>query len=133
MQTSCEQFKKSNNMKKTTAITIILILIFILGFGLRGKVSGEKFNSQKWKTTDMNSENDFSLRWDMMNSLRNNYKLNGMKKSEIINLLGKPDSTFSTPKTFRYFLGYAHSGIDTGSLIIKFNDETVEKHLVTKG
>lgn len=120
-------------MKKTTTITIILILIFILGFGLRGKVSGEKFDSQKWKTTDMNSENDFSLRWDMMNSLRNNYNLNGMKKSEIINLLGNPDSIFSTPQKFRYFLGYAHSGIDTGSLIIKFKDETVEHHLVTKG
>jgi hypothetical protein len=56
-----------------------------------------------------------------------------MSKNEIIKLLGKPDSSFSSAKTFRYFLGYAHFGIDTGSLIIEFENETVENYIVTRG
>lgn len=120
-------------MKKPVILIISILSVIICGIGLRGKISGEKFDSYKWKTTKLENENDFSLRWDMMNSLRNNYKLVGMSKSEIIKLLGKPDSSFSTPKTFRYFLGYAHSGIDTGSLIIEFKNESVENYLVTKG
>lgn len=125
--------KTNKKMKKTAIIIISILSVIICGIGLRGKISGEKFDSHKWKATKLENENDFSLRWDMMNSLRNNYKLLGMSKSEIIKLLGKPDSTFSTPKTFRYFLGYAHSGIDTGSLVIEFKNESVENYLVTKG
>nr|WP_315131049.1 hypothetical protein [uncultured Flavobacterium sp.] len=120
-------------MKKPIIIFIILISIIVCGIGLRGKISGEKFDSQKWKTTKMNSEDDFSLRWDMMNSLRNNYKLIGMSKNEIINLLGKPDENFTTEKTFRYYLGASHSGIDTGSLIIDFENGFVKNFQVWKG
>jgi hypothetical protein len=125
--------KTNKKMKKPAILIISILSVIICGIGLRGKISGEKFDSHKWKTTKLENENDFSLRWDMMNSLRNNYKLVGMSKSEIIKLLGKPDSSFSTPKTFRYFLGYAHSGIDTGSLIIEFKNESVENYIVTKG
>ena len=59
---------------------------------LRGKISGEKFESQKWKTANMNSEENWSLRWDMMNDLRNDYQLIGMSKNEIIKLLGEPEN-----------------------------------------
>ncbi|MBQ0910044.1 hypothetical protein KBJ98_15130 [Flavobacterium sp. F-328] len=121
-------------MKKTYIFIICSIVVLVFcGIGLHGNISGEKFDSNKWKTTKLDNEHDMSLRWDMMNSLRNNHKLVGMSKNEIIKLLGKPDSSFSTPKTFRYFLGYAHFGIDTGSLIIEFENETVENYLVTRG
>jgi hypothetical protein len=120
-------------MKKIIAIPIILVLFFVLIIGLRGKLSGESFDSQKWKMADMNSEDNLSLKWDMMNSLRNNHNLVGMKKSKIIDLLGKPDTTFSNAKTFRYFLGYSHFGIDTGTLIIEFKDDIVINSLVISG
>ena len=46
-------------------------VVFASIFFLRGKISGEKFESQNWKTANMNSEENWSLRWDMMNDLRN--------------------------------------------------------------
>ena len=60
-----------------------------------------------------------SLRWDMMNSLRNNHQLKGMTKNEIIELLGEPE--FVDKTEFRYYLGYSKHGINTGSLTIKFD------------
>ena len=107
-------------MKKSKNIIIVLICIIICGFGLRGKISGEKFDSERWKTADLNSENNWSLRWDMINSLRNNYDLIGMTKDKIIELLGKSESQSQTELS--YYLGMAKKGIDTGTLIIKFNE-----------
>jgi hypothetical protein len=93
-------------------------VVFASIFLLRGKISGEKFESQKWRTTNMNSEENWSLRWDMMNDLRNDYQLIGMSKNEIIKLLGEPDNKSESYSKFRYSLGYAHFGVDTGTLII---------------
>ena len=120
-------------MKKFKIVLIVLLGIIICGFGLRGKISGEKFDAEKWKTADLNSEENWSMRWDMMNSLRNNYQLIGMSKREIINLLGKPIKELSPKDTFSYSLGYAHSGIDTGILIIEFENDCVTNYLVRKG
>ena len=120
-------------MKKINQITLILIVIIICGFGLRGKISGEKFDSKKWKTADLNLEDNWSLRWDMMNSLRNNNNLIGMSKSKVINLLGKPDEGFTTENTFRYYLGYSHSGINTGSLVVTFRNGIVSGISVLQG
>lgn len=118
-------------MKKINVIIIIAIAITICGFGLRGKISGEKFDSKKWKTADLTLEDNFSLRWDMMNSLRNNHELVGMPKSEIISLLG--NEGFTTENTFRYDLGYTHTGINTGSLIITFDNGIVSEISVWQG
>ena len=120
-------------MKKINQITLILIVIIICGFGLRGKISGEKFNSEKWITNDLALEDNFSLRWDMINSLRNNYDLIGMPKSEIITLLGKPDEGLTTENTYRYSLGYTHTGINTASLIVTFDNEIVSGISVWQG
>lgn len=120
-------------MKKIYQIILIAIVIIICGFGLRGKISGEKFDSEKWKTTNLASENNMSLRWDMMNSLRNNNNLIGMSKNEIINLLGKPNENFTTNNIFRYYLGYTHTGINTGSLVITFDNGTVSEISVWQG
>jgi|GEM_PF-691904 len=120
-------------MKKIYQIILITIVIIICSFGLRGKISGEKFDSEKWKTANLASENNWSLRWDMMNSLRNNYDLIGMSKSEIIILLGKPDEGFTTKNTFRYYLGYSHTGINTGSLVLTFDNENVSEINVWQG
>lgn len=90
-------------MKRINIISLIAVIIIICGFGLRGKISGEKFNSKKWKTADLTSENNFSLRWD----------------------IGKPDEGFTTENTFRYSLGYTYTGINTGSLVVTFDNGIV--------
>ena len=66
---------------KTFGILFIVTIIF-LSFTLRGKLSGEKFDSKKWKNWT-ESEMELSSRWDMMNSLRNNHDLKGKTKKEI--------------------------------------------------
>ncbi|MES2575584.1 MAG: hypothetical protein V4572_11615 [Bacteroidota bacterium] len=120
-------------MKKPLVILILFFILILCGFVLRGKISGEKFVSEKWKTADLNDEYNQSLRWDMMNNLRNNYKLVGMSKKEIISLLGNPDENFTNKKSFRYYLGYSHTGINTASLIIDFENEIVKSLTVLQG
>lgn len=117
-------------MKKTLKTVIITIgVLLICGFFLRGKISHKKFDSDKWKNSDLNSEENWSLRWDMMNSLRNNHDLVGMQKNEIVSLLGKPDdSTSGKENRIVYGLGYTHLGINTGALYINLNN----KEIVTK-
>ncbi|MFV0431706.1 MAG: hypothetical protein ACK5MD_09400 [Flavobacteriales bacterium] len=106
-------------MNKEVKYGILTIgLIILIGFGLKGRITHEKFDSDKWKNWT-ESESELSLRWDMMNSLRNNHKLTGKSRTEIIELLGKPDSETNTD--FRYYLGMSKRGINTGSLTIKFN------------
>ncbi len=78
-------------------------VVFASIFLLRGKISGEKFESQKWKTANMNSEVNWSLRWDMMNDLRNDYQLIGMSKNEIVKLLGEPDNKSERFAQFKVF------------------------------
>lgn len=120
-------------MKKINQITLIAIVIIICVFGLSGKISGEKFDSKKWKTANLDLEDNWSLRWDMMNSLRNNNNLIGLSKSEIITLLGNPDESLATKNTFRYYLGYSHTGINTGSLTLTFDNGIVSEIHVWQG
>ena len=105
-------------------------LIFLIGFGLKGKISHEKFDSVKWKSWT-ESETEWSLRWDMMNSLRNSHQLKGMSKSELLKLLGEPDS--KTEIEFSYYLGYSKRGINTGRLTIKFDNNKVTDFSVWEG
>ncbi len=120
-------------MKKPKVILIVFICIITCILSLRGKISGVKFDSEKWKNENLNSEINWSLRWDMMNSLRNNHKLIGMSKNEIIILLGKPDDNFTNENIFRYYLGYSHTGINTGSLKINFEHGIVKSFSVWQG
>lgn len=106
-------------------------VIIIIGIALKGNIIHEKFDSTKWKNWT-ESEAELSLRWDMINSLRKNHELNGKTKSEIIELLGKPEN--QSNESFRYYLGMAKHGIDTGSLIIEFDKyNTVSNYYVWHG
>lgn len=119
-------------MKRITKYGILTFgVIILIGFALKGNITYEHFDSEKWKNwTELEAE--WSLRWDMMNSLRNNHELNGKTRTEIIHLLGKPDS--ETNFNFRYYLGMSKRGINTGSLTIKFNQNgTVTNFLVWQG
>lgn len=119
-------------MKKVFRYGILIVgIIFLIGFSLKGKITHEKFDSERWKNWT-ESEIEWSLRWDMMNSLRNNYKLKGMTKDEVLELLGEPDKS-NTKNEFRYYLGYSKLGINTGSLTIKFKNNIVVDYSVWDG
>ena len=99
---------------------------------LRGKIPHEKFDSELWKTANLNSENNLSLRWDMMNDLRNKHKLDKLSQEETIELLGKPDG--ESENEYRYYLGNTKRGINTGSLMIIFDDKKkVKQYYVWQG
>lgn len=107
-------------MKTPLKITLLLtIILLICGLAFSGKISGDKFDSEKWKNADLSLEENWSLRWDMVSSLRNNYNLVGMSKSDIINLLGIP--TNEQGNSIRYSLGYTHTGINAGGLTLELN------------
>lgn len=112
-------------MKKFYIIATVITLITIGVFLLKGKIIYKKFDSYVWKTANLNKEENWSLRWDMINDLRKGYKLVGMTKMEIIDLLGNPYS--GTKSEFHYYLGYSKTGINTGTLTISFD----EKEIVT--
>ena len=112
-----------NNLRRTLRKALkygflIFGLIILVSFALKGNITHEKFDSEKWKNWT-ETEEEWSLRWDMMNSLRNKHELTGKNKSEIIELLGEPDS--KAESEFGYYLGMAKHGIDTGHLTIYFD------------
>ena len=118
--------------KKLIASISFIALIFVTLLLLRGKIVHQEFNSAKWKHCDMNTEKNLQLRWNMMNSLRNDYELTGMTERQITKLLGKPDDKYKT--NYSYYLGYTGTGINTGTLYIKFNSENrVSKVIVQQG
>jgi len=112
-------------MKKLLIIVSIAIIVILCIILIKGRIAHEKFDSRVWETANLNKEENWSLRWDMINDLRNRYKLVGMTKMEIIDLLGNPYS--STKSEFHYYLGYSKTGINTGTLTISFD----EKEFVT--
>jgi hypothetical protein len=112
--------KGSVTVKKyiVAGLFTIGVLLFV-GFLMKGKITHEHFDSDRWKNWT-ETEADWSMRWDMMNSLRNNHELKGKTKNEIIELLGEP--VLRTEEKFHYNLGMAKRGIDTGTLTIQFDE-----------
>lgn len=109
----------NQNIKKI-AITIVIILS--LAYCLLKVNNNINFDSQVWKKWK-ESETKLSFRNSMMNDLRNNYLLKGKTKSQIINLLGTPES--QTRKRFYYYLEYSEDRINTKTFIIIFNDDNI--------
>ena len=105
-------------MHKSLKIGFFILVILILGFAVKGKVSYEEFSSTRWKNWK-GSEEEWSLRWDMMNNLRGSYQLLGMSKNQILELLGEPE--LQTQTEFSYYLGTTGRGVNTGTLSLIFN------------
>ena len=99
------------------------ILLIGLLLSSCGQISHEKFDSDIWQNSNLNLEENWNLRWSMMNDLRNNYKLKGQTKKEIIELLGKPEN--ETKNEFYYYLGYSGKGINTGTLTVIFDGNNI--------
>src|SRR5690349_19997667 len=102
---------------------LIIVAIILAAFMLRGKIPHKKVNSEVWKNATLNSEENMTLRWDMMNDLRNKHKLVGMTKKQIIDLLGNGGDLISSKLI--YYIGYSKTGINTCRSIITFNSKNI--------
>lgn len=105
-----------------------ILIILAAGAYLVNKLTEPiSFDSEKWKN-QVESEANWSVRWDMMNSLRKNYELKGMTKSEVIELLGEPSQKYNS--TFSYDLGPSKRGINYGYLELTFNEKGIVSNFV---
>lgn len=79
------------------------------------------FEESKWKIRgDAGMTNEWRKR--MVKDLTTNYKLKGMKNSEIINLLGPPDFSDSSVLYYGIIVDYRYLGVDPiYSKILKIN------------
>lgn len=108
----------------------LFVIYLVASPDLTNYFSRNNFNAEKWKNWE-ESEDTMSLRWDMINDLQDNYKLDGMTEEEIIELLGEPGSKSNVEWT--YYLGMARRGIDTGTLSLVFENGKVKSHEVWRG
>jgi len=107
-----------------------LLVIFLVGFfACKNKPSEnqyEKFDKVKWATKEGKV---YPYRDKMITYLIDNQKLKGIKKGEVLNLLGPPnrtDTNYLFYTVAQRFLGDIPVPLHTRSLVIKFNKDTVE-------
>lgn len=67
----------------------------------------------------------------MRNDLIENYNLKKLSKKDVIKLLGEPEN--ESKDNFRYNLGPTGKGINYGTLIIKFENDTVKNYEIHNG
>ena len=108
------------------AIKNIDSLLFIALIGLFScKDFGQiKFDKGKWISKD---DMEFPYRNKMLKDLTTNYKLVGLKHSEIINLLGEPNYSDSSSFAYQVIEDYG-SDIDpvyTKNLDFEFNKDSI--------
>lgn len=79
------------------------------------------FEKGKWKLPgDAGMPNEWRKR--MVKDLMTNYELKGMKRAEIINLLGAPDFIDSSSLSYKVIVEYEYLGVDpVYSKILDFN------------
>lgn len=106
----------------------IFVMVLVFTPHIRDYFNRTEFNSEKWKSWE-ESESELALRWDMITDLKTDYKLVGMTKKEIVNLLGEPDDLGKD--YYSYYLGLL--GIDTGRLVLNFKDGVVVKYEKYRG
>ncbi len=125
-------------IKRGIITTIILLSIGIISLPVYFIFSPEisnffnrtDFDRKTWINWE-ETETTACLRWDMTHDLLKKYDLLTMSESELVELLGDPDSKNKT--TYRYYLGMSRHGIDTGSLIITIKDEKVIEYDIWHG
>lgn len=113
---------------KTHFINFSIIIFSILL--LIGCLEDKTFKSDEWKQW-AESENNPSLRWEMHRDLLNKYDLKTYSKEEIVNLLGKPD--IKKGDKYHYLMGYTGKGINTGTLIVIFKNDSVQDIKIVEG
>ncbi|WP_420552249.1 hypothetical protein [Tenacibaculum aiptasiae] len=103
-------------------IYILTVTFFVLKPNINDYLNRTEFNSTKWRNWK-ETESSFGVRWNMIHDLTENKNLQGKSKIEIKTLLGNPSNESETE--FIYYLGLTGHGINTGSLILKFEKEKV--------
>ena len=98
-------------------LSIIIILLLCLSCN-----EEKSFNTLEWKNW-LESEANPNTRWLMQDDLLKKHDLKNYDKEKIIDLLGKPNS--DNNNEYHYFLGTTGRGINTGTLIIRFENESV--------
>jgi len=88
------------------------------------------FNSEKWKNWE-EKESNMHMRWDMVDDLIANHLHKGMNENEVETLIGKGvETNLENERVARYMLGPCRSGIDYGTLEVRFRQSkltSVEK------
>ncbi len=106
-------------MKKIVIGSLIILNLVLLGW-FYYSIHNKEFDSDKWKKWE-ESEDSYSGRYEMINSLTFKHKLVGKSKEEIISLLGKPE--YIERNVYIYYLGFTRRGINTGTLHISFDNK----------
>lgn len=111
------------------------LVIFLISFlsifyacnnnGKQADANEKKFNKIKWGTKD---DKDYPYRDKMLDDLISNVNLKGLKKEEVINMLGQPDRIDNSYLFYR--IAQKRMGffpLHTKTLVIKLtSDSTVE-------
>jgi len=120
--------KKSKILFLTVGVVIIGLLVLLGSTIFSTEISNyfnrTEFDSEEWKNWE-ESENEPSLRWNMVNDLRKKHELIGMNTKEVIELLGEPNSL--NKKYMSYHLGMSGHMIDTGTLFLELENGIVVK------
>lgn len=125
---------KETSMKAILGIITTLIIALFLFFSMpyiNDYMNATPFHSQKWIEAEKETEGNWKDRWNMRRDLLANYNLKGKSKEEIIKLLGKPHQ--ESENEMYYSLGPATTGIDMGTLLIKFVNKKVQSYRVYSG
>lgn len=82
------------------------------------------FNSTEWKNW-VETEATLHTRWLMHKDLLKRYELKGVSRDSILDLLGEPNARHSDG--FYYNLGYPErgGGIDPGTMVVTFENDSV--------
>ncbi len=107
-----------------------LMFLFIILQMISCNDNTKTFSSKEWRNWN-ETENSLFDRWDMANDLIRTDELMMFDKIEIIELLGEPSST-ANEKRISYFLGHTRNGINTGQLLIEFDENNKAIEFIIK-
>jgi hypothetical protein len=113
-----------------TGLYLLFVFFIVSKPYLHNYSNRTKFDSEMWKNWE-ESEDEMSLRWNMITDLEDHYKLPGMTDEEIVDLLGESGAKSNIEWT--YYLGIAGRGIDTSTLRLTFENGKVKSYQITKG
>ena len=105
----------------------LIILIFLFSISCKKQ---KNFDSVEWKSWT-ESEMHPNTRWQMSNDLVSRYDLKKYTKKGILGLIGEPNSKSNSE--YRYFLGVTGDGINTGTLVIHFENDSVIEFEIIQG
>lgn len=113
-------------INNTRVLLILLLLACLSCKNKSGGQSQEKFDKIKWAIKE---DKKYPYRDKMLNDLVYKQKLKGVRKEEVIDMLGQPNRTDTN--YFFYIVDESFFGdlpvpIHSKSLVIKFLNDTVE-------